>query len=138
MKDRAEYQRQYRAKNKEKCRAYSKVSHKKHRVKNLAYMKDRSRRLKTELISNLGGKCACCGEDKYEFLTLDHIHGGGHQHRLRCSFSRTTIYWEVKMQGFPRDKYRILCWNCNAAIGMFKKCPHGNLETTDLLKEMEG
>ena len=24
-----------------------------------------------------GNKCACCGEDTYEFLSLDHIDGGG-------------------------------------------------------------
>src|SRR5258706_14541763 len=28
-----------------------------------------------------GGKCECCGETRREFLTIDHIHGGGQRHR---------------------------------------------------------
>lgn len=27
-------------------------------------------------------KCACCGERQMEFLSIDHIHGGGTKHRV--------------------------------------------------------
>lgn len=30
-------------------------------------------------------KCVCCGESRYEFLSLDHIHGGGITHRLQVN-----------------------------------------------------
>ena len=80
--------------------------------------------LKLDVIKRLGGCCACCGECHPTFMTLDHIHGGGYKQRVKDNFSRTTSYNRVKMEGFPRDKYRILCWNCNAAIGLFGGCPH--------------
>lgn len=126
------------SKNRERLNAYSRTYHKKNRESQIAKMRTRSRKLREEIIQKLGGKCACCGEKAYEFLTLDHIQGGGHKHRMACSSSRTTIYWEVKMNGFPKDRYRILCWNCNAAMGIHKRCPHNDVKIEDILKENEG
>src|ERR1700686_4807799 len=41
--------------------------------------------LKTEIISNYGGKCECCGEDHIEFLTIDHINQNGAEDRERIT-----------------------------------------------------
>ena len=68
-------------------------------------------KVRKAVIDIYGGHCACCGVDKYEFLALDHVNGGGRQDRLvRSPF---TMYTEVYKGGSPLDKYRILCHNCN-------------------------
>lgn len=69
-------------------------------------------------------KCVCCGENHIEFLTIDHIDGGGNKHRkkigLKCgvSFNR----WLIR-NGFPSG-FRVLCMNCNFSIGHYGYCPH--------------
>jgi len=87
------------------------------------------RRLKLEVLQALGGKCKCCGERREEFLTVDHIGGGGNVHRkILKGRGSQKVYLDIKRQGFPEDKFRILCWNCNMAIAHFGYCPHGNLK----------
>lgn len=76
-----------------------------------------------EFLRAYGGKCACCGESTPEFLELDHINGGGRQHRLR---EKRDLYQVLKEQGFPKDEYRLLCANCNHSLGVRGYCPHEN------------
>ena len=66
-------------------------------------------------------KCACCGEGTYEFLSIDHIAGGGNQHRK--SLGSKYIYSWLIHQGFP-EGYQVLCHNCNMAKAFYKVCPH--------------
>jgi hypothetical protein len=68
-----------------------------------------------------GGACACCGESRYEFLAIDHVHGGGRVERTTLSTNQ--IAKKVIDLGFPPE-YRVLCHNCNSAIGWFGYCPH--------------
>jgi len=82
-----------------------------------------NRLLKQEVIHAYGGKCECCGESHIEFLTIDHIKGDGAEHRAKCGKGRK-IYADIKRQGFPKDKYRCLCLNCNIALGFYGYCPH--------------
>ena len=79
---------------------------------------------KLDLLAAYGAECACCGESRYEFLTLDHIggDGAGHKRRERVS-GGFALYARLRKQGFPSG-YRILCWNCNSAIGVYGRCPH--------------
>lgn len=73
--------------------------------------------------SNGTMKCACCGEDHLEFLTINHMHGGGVQHRKRLAKAGTNLYqWLIK-RSFPED-FNVLCFNCNFAEGHYEKCPH--------------
>ena len=54
--------------------------------------------------------CAICGEDHYEFLALDHIHGGEKAHR---GLGVSETYWRsFKKNGWP-EGFRVLCHNCN-------------------------
>lgn len=78
------------------------------------------------VIKHYGGKCSCCGEDRYEFLAIDHVNGGGGKHRKSLGSSSRRLPSLVVSSGFP-DDYRILCHNCNMAIGFYKKCPHESL-----------
>ena len=83
-------------------------------------------KLKDEVIRAYGGKCDCCGETTPEFLALDHRNGGGTQHRKTVT-SPTVLRRLVIRQGFP-DAYRLLCHNCNQAIGWFGSCPHARAQ----------
>ena len=65
--------------------------------------------------------CACCGEKHLEFLSIDHINGGGAEHRRQLK--EATIYRWLKRNGYP-EGYRVLCHNCNQALGHYGYCPH--------------
>jgi len=74
------------------------------------------------LIEHYGGQCACCGEFRYQFLAIDHINGGGTQHRASVGKGDAFFAW-LKREGLP-EGYRVLCHNCNLAIGFYGACPH--------------
>jgi hypothetical protein len=68
--------------------------------------------------------CRCCGMTEFEFLTLDHVDGGGNQHRKELRKRKTTdIYTWAKKNGYPPG-FQVLCMNCNWARGKFGECPH--------------
>lgn len=73
-----------------------------------AHTRSRNKATK-ESIAAYGGKCVWCGEDQQLFLELDHIDGGGNDHRHTL---QTTLAVWAKRNGFP-DTLRILCSNCN-------------------------
>lgn len=78
--------------------------------------------------------CACCAEDIYEFLAIDHIEGGGTKQRSELNHFGSTFYKWLKDNNFPTG-YRVLCHNCNAAYGYYGMCPHEKLrlESGDML-----
>ena len=80
--------------------------------------------IKLETIEAYGGKCVCCGETTAVFLTIDHIHGGGTKERQETKRGGYNFYYWLKAQGFPKDKYQLLCFNCNYAKHALGKCPH--------------
>ncbi|MEK6880755.1 MAG: hypothetical protein AABY22_14145, partial [Nanoarchaeota archaeon] len=59
------------------------------------------------------------------FLTIDHINGGGHQHRRDRDPGVKSIYLWLQRNNYPPG-FQTLCWNCNCGKGIyqFKKCPH--------------
>jgi hypothetical protein len=79
-------------------------------------------RLRAEVIAGYGGRCACCGEEQPEFLTLDHVDGGGAAERRKHG-PRVHLL-AAKREGFP-DRFQVLCWNCNSARHLNDGvCPH--------------
>lgn len=81
--------------------------------------------LRMEVLNAYGGaECVCCGEKRIEFLTIDHIDGGGHQHRKEIGVKAGTEFcrW-LKKNNYPKG-YRVLCSNCNGSLGRFGYCPH--------------
>ncbi len=68
-------------------------------------------RLREEVFSAYGGKCSCCDETNILKLTLDHILGGGCEHRRSLGLGGGLIRW-AKRSGFP-SILRCLCANCN-------------------------
>lgn len=140
---RNEYQRKWRLRNIERVREYAKQHRKRHltvvRGRYLSWLnKNQQKRLETnkrrwatiraEMIQAYGGYCQCCGETTPEFLTLDHINGGGTVHRKQFKNDYWKMFRELSRLGWPKDKYRLLCMNCNHAMGRRnnpdKLCPH--------------
>lgn len=56
-------------------------------------------------------KCALCGFDDFDCLTIDHIYGGGHKHMKQLKKEGTNLQLWLKKNNYP-DGYRVLCWNC--------------------------
>lgn len=79
-------------------------------------------RLKIDVITNYGGKCECCGETKIEFLTIDHRDNDGAAHRKKLG--KILFYRWLRRMRYPKDGFRLLCINCNFALGMYGYCPH--------------
>lgn len=96
---------------------------------------ENNRRLKIEVLSHYGdglAACACCGDPHIEFLGIDHIGGGGGAHRRNANgkLNGSKLYWWLRRESYPVG-YRVLCHNCNLAIGMYGYCPHaGAVKTT--------
>lgn len=76
--------------------------------------------------SGIPPKCACCNEKHIQFLELDHINGRGNKERCRYG-AGGGLYNFLKRNKYPKG-YRILCSNCNQAIGKYGKCPHNKLK----------
>lgn len=53
-------------------------------------------------------KCVHCGFDDIRALSIDHIAGGGANHRRMTG---NDIYGWLKRNGFPKG-YQVLCMNC--------------------------
>ena len=84
------------------------------------------RKLKFEVLyhySNGKMKCGCCGESNQKFLTLDHISGGGGEHRKQFGNSKG-VYRNLRKNNFP-EGYQVLCFNCNCGRQHNNGvCPH--------------
>lgn len=97
----------------------------KSRAKRVEYYREYARRahqdLRAEVLAALGGVCECCGETAEPFLSLEHRNGTGALHR---KLVHRGVYADVKRQGFPREKFGLLCMNCNVATKGGRECPH--------------
>ena len=95
------------------------------------FIKKRYSRIKLEILSYYGDcTCACCGETRIEFLALDHINGGGNidrKNRIKTGGTQNTYEHLYKLGKPDKEKYRVLCHNCNMSIAMYGYCPHGNI-----------
>ena len=112
--------------NKEKRRAHAKEYREANKEMLAAKASARNRQLRLDVLghySNGTMQCACCGLTDYEFLTLDHINGGGNKHRQSVGGRGQGVYRQLRDQGYP-EGYRVLCMNCNHAFGHFGYCPH--------------
>ena len=86
-------------------------------------------------------RCCCpnCPEIMPFFMSIDHINGGGSEHRRRVGSGRTFHKW-LKDRNFP-EGYRTMCHNCNHAREYMedKKCPHELIDsnTNPFIKSSE-
>ncbi len=108
--------------NVKKIRKQRKSYYRKNRIRILAQKKESDRKAKQAVINAYGGKCECCGETIIEFLTIDHTKNDGAIHRRKIG--KKNVYKDLIKRGFPKDGYRILCFNCNITRGFYGYCPH--------------
>jgi hypothetical protein len=67
-------------------------------------------------------QCSCCRIDNIGLLTLDHIDGGGAEHRSRVG--PNLAQW-LKQNHYPDVGLRVLCVNCNSGRARNGGvCPH--------------
>lgn len=82
--------------------------------------------LKQQVFDHYGHACACCGEAEPEFMTIDHMAGGGNAHRREIGSAG--LYRHLRARGFPPG-FQTLCFNCNWSKGHHPSntCPHQRL-----------
>lgn len=117
-----------------RCKECSSVVRRKHWSENRSGCKDKNKEwmvlTRVRVMQHYSGKtipeCACCGEYKYEFLAIDHINGGGGEHRKELGKGNkggNRVFIDLHKKGYPLG-YRVLCHNCNSALGFYGYCPH--------------
>lgn len=83
----------------------------------------RARRI--EALQAYGGlipACACCGETGLLFLSLDHVNGGGRQHRRETGGGGFYVW--LRKNNYPAG-FQVLCHNCNLGRELNGGiCPH--------------
>jgi hypothetical protein len=136
-------QKLYREKNREKRNAqkreYYRANKEIHRKRSAKWREDnpdkwlemmresnrrQRERLRKEMIDAYGGKCACCGETEALFLELDHVNNDGAEDRKENGYG-VKLMCRLKKKGWPKDRYQILCSNCNQGKNRNGGiCPH--------------
>lgn len=110
-----------------RCRTCMAKQNKIFRMRNPAYYK----KYRTEALAAYGDKCGCCGQSAVEFLTIDHMRGDGAAHRREIG--RCSLYRWLKTAGYPKDRFQILCYNCNCSRGAYGYCPCAKPSKGELL-----
>ena len=77
--------------------------------------------MRAQVMEELGNRCQCCGETTPAFLTIDHIQNDGKADRAGANHLMIS---RMIRDGISRDRYQILCWNCNSGKAMLGHCPH--------------
>ena len=69
-----------------------------------------------------------CGITDLAVLSLDHVNGGGDQERLKFNNKSGILFYTIlKKSGYPdRDKYQVLCMNCQFKKERRSKILSGN------------
>jgi hypothetical protein len=131
-----QYQKEYRLKTKEYQRAYQKEYRRKNQKELGRKKRIYERSVRLEGIQEYGGKCTCCGENVVEFLTLEHVNGRSDEPKKLTGYK---AWASLKRQGWPKEGYTVLCFNCNCAKGIYGECPHQRLDesTSSLAPEAE-
>lgn len=75
------------------------------------------------VFAHYGEQCACCGST--EKLTIDHVNGGGEQHRRELfgtgRAAGSVMYGWLVRQHFP-EGFQVLCLSCNASKKESPRC----------------
>lgn len=94
--------------------------------------KAKTLKIRQNLIENYGEICECCGENDYMFLTIDHIKNDGVNERKQFKNDMGKFYRTLIKSGYPKDNYRLLCYNCNCCRGSYGECYHELLKNLNV------
>ena len=111
---------QFKAKPPEEQRWIRKKANDRTRKYRLNYYRKRRELARATILTAYGGKCACCGEGKQAFLSLDHIDNDGAAHRRQLTMDLAE--WACQ-NDFP-PSLQLLCMNCNWGKRLTGVCPH--------------
>lgn len=110
------------------CRPCAAVKSQKYRSENRestnASRRRSNRRKKIAALHRYGGKCRCCGEEQWPFLTFQHINADGGKERRSNGYIRGAEWYNELLNNPVRDDIEVLCWNCHASEDYFGFCPH--------------
>jgi 5-methylcytosine-specific restriction endonuclease McrA len=73
-------------------------------------------KIRSEVIQRYGGRCVSCGETDAIVLVIDHVNDDGSAIKKpngRRKYGGSILYALMKKEGWPSDKYQLLCCNCN-------------------------
>lgn len=112
-----DYYKEYYKKNKKQYDKY-----KRNDKKEKKYRNNYNKKIKLKVFTHYGLFCNCCGENTYEFLTIDHINNDGYLDRRKGKLGSGFYMWVVK-NNFPND-LQTLCMNCNWGKRVTGVCPH--------------
>lgn len=123
----------YIKKNAHCCKECLKTSDRDYKRKNRKLRKkwsDGSReRLLQDVVAHYRGKCHCCGEKDWRFLTLSHPNNDGKKQRMELGGQNQAgnhFYRWLRKNNYPTN-YEIVveCFNCNMARQRNNGvCPH--------------
>jgi len=127
-KDRFKARRdRYNTSHKELINNYAKKYRKKYPSRYKNYSEKYRRKIKFKVLSHYSNgtpKCACCNEVEIDFLSIDHIYGGGTKHRREINMN--VFHWLIR-NNYP-EGYQVLCFNCNLGKRINNGiCPHQKL-----------
>lgn len=72
---------------------------------------ERQKRLRQQIIQQLGGCCKHCGFTDVRALQIDHIFGGGNRELKNGKRAGLMYYYKVLKD--QTGQYQLLCANCN-------------------------
>lgn len=113
------YNKKYHQQNHEKRNQESRETYRKQmstpegKARRAQLHREYCQRTKILVFEHYGGvKCADCGEEDEVVLTVDHVGGGGNQHRKRLKTPGSRFYQWLRTNNYPNG-YEIVCRNCN-------------------------
>lgn len=68
-------------------------------------------KIRSDIVFFLGGKCACCPENRPLRLTVDHVHDNGGKDGLPRG--GVDLYKKILNGVALKSDFQLLCWNCN-------------------------
>lgn len=93
-------------------------------LKAAAKQRQWSREYKAMVVAHYGGKCVCCGDDHFKFMTIEHLNNDGAEQRRTKHPKQGYLWWKwIVDNGYP-DDLTVMCFNCNHAKGVYGRCPH--------------
>lgn len=121
------------------ARAYDRRSHREHAQEENAQNVLRRSRIKKAVLAFYGGRCAGCGIDDTDVLTLDHINGDGNVERSRGKTGSGSPFYAFLFKGMKLGKpkrrdLRVLCANCQLRAVKYG----GNIATWPKQEQKQG
>jgi hypothetical protein len=109
------------------------MEHREHRLQYNREHREKRKKIVLDYYSNGKFECACCHENQYEFLTIDHIVKREKEHGSGAPFYN----WLIR-NNFPAG-FQVLCFNCNCSKKYLVECPHKSMKKIypELKKELK-